>query len=147
MRPVLPRLPPLLTGRARRGAAALCFALALLTSLPSSSHSAPVGIAVPPGLVATSAAVYADAASFVHPGDRIDLVETADATSTTSTTDTSPAPVVVAHSVQVLSIRVSADITSGSRTAVLLVAAPSAVAVDIAAHQGDRVLAAISAPP
>ena len=142
--PRLPRLPPLLGGWPRRAAAALCFALALLTSLaPGSTRPRRPDLAVPAGTVATSAAVYAEAASFVRPGDRIDLIETADPT----TGEQSDAPVVVARGVQVLAVHPSTDVGTAQRTAQLLVAAPPDVAVAIAAHQGDRVLAAIGVPP
>lgn len=144
MRPRLPRLPHILNGWPRRAAAALCFALALLTSFaPAKPRAAQVDTSVPPGLVATSASVFADAVTFVHPGDHIDLVET----SAGSSAESRPPPTVVAHDVRVLDVRAANDLGAQPRTAQLLVAAPREVAVAIAAHQGDRVLAAISAPP
>ena len=75
MRLRLPVPAALLTNRARRAGAALCLALALLTWLSPSSHTSPARIVVPPGMVAASTAVYADAVAFVHDGDRIDLIE------------------------------------------------------------------------
>jgi hypothetical protein len=145
MRVRLPRLLPVLTGWPRRAAAALCFAFALLTSLsPASSHAPREDTAAPAGLSTAAATVYADAVSFVRPGQRIDLVETVDAI---SSEPTPPPPTVVARDVRVLAIRPSSESSIGAPTAQLLVAASRDVAVAIAAHQGAQVLAAISAPP
>lgn len=148
MRQLLPRLPPVLLGWPRRAAAGLCFALALLSALSSGSsragRTATGSLAAPDGTVATSAAVYADAVSFVRPGDRIELVETAATGADFSAARTTP--VVVARDVRVLAVRPPAPGGDG-RTAQLLVAAPPTAAIDIAAHQGAQVLAAIRTPP
>ena len=142
MRLRLPRLPPLFYGWPRRAAAALCLALAVLTSLaPSRSGPAEPAPALPPGLVTTSAAVNADAVAFLHAGDRVDLVETFAAG------DAQAAPIVVARGVRVIDIRAATEFGSAAHTAQLVVAAAPEDAVRIAAHQGDQVLAATTAPP
>ena len=151
MRLRLPVPAALLTNRARRAGAALCLALALLTWLSPSSHTSPAPIVVPPGMVAASTAVYADAVAFVHDGDRIDLIEpTGGMTGASGPSATSSAPitpVVVAHGVEGLRLRITGGVGGEPRTAQLLVAAPSDVAAAIAAHQGSQVLAAIGASP
>ena len=120
----------------------MCFALALLTSLGRSpAKPAQPQRSVPAGLVTTSAAVDPDAVTFLHAGDRVDLVETYRAG------DERSAPTVVAHGVHVLGIRTGSEPGAAARSAQLLVAAAPADAVRIAAHQGDQVLAATIAPP
>jgi hypothetical protein len=137
-----------LAGWPRRAAAALCFLMAIATALsghrPAPARAA-AGNPIPAGLVATTAVVSADAAAFVHIGERIDLVAPTPEQSGEQSGDP-PAP-VVASGVQVLAIRQSVDGVGGTRVVQLLVAARREVAVQIAARQGSEVLAAISAPP
>jgi hypothetical protein len=93
---------------------------------------------------ATAAAVSEDAAAFVHVGDHIDLIAPADASLGQNASST---PAIVASGVQVLAVRSSTDGLSGPRSVQVLVAAHRDVAVQIAAHQGTQVLAAVTVPP
>jgi hypothetical protein len=134
-----------LRGWPRRAAAALCFLLALASTLSSGRRAATrTDVAIPAGMVQTSAAVYADAVSFVRPGDRVDLVEPIAEPGLQATT---PGVTVVARNVHVLELRTGSSLGAEPRTAQLLVAAPPDVATAIAAHQGGQVLAVTTAPP
>jgi hypothetical protein len=135
-----------LAGWPRRAAAALCLVLALATAIshPRAQAARAAPARVPAGLVATTAVVSEDATAFVHVGDRIDLVAPADSALGQGGT---ASPTVVAIGVQLLAMRPSSSSLSGPRSVQLLVAARRDVAVQIAAHQGTQVLAAISAPP
>ena len=137
-------LPALRVDAVRRIGAPACFALAALTALLPSHPSAPAAAAprVPTGLVSTTAAVYADALTFVRPGDHVDLVAPPD-----SADAAAAPPTVVAQGVVVLRVRAPVDPQAQPRVAQVLIAAPRAVAVQIAAHQGTQILAAITAPP
>jgi hypothetical protein len=136
----------LLAGWPRRAAAALCLVLALASAVSGKAartrHA--TGSPIPAGMVATAAAVSEDAAAFVHVGDHIDLIAPADASLGQNASST---PAIVASGVQVLAVRSSTDGLSGPRSVQLLVAAHRDVAVQIAAHQGTQVLAAVTVPP
>ena len=145
----LPRLPRVLAGWPRKAAAALCFAVALLGALtPGRAASTRADVTVPAGMVRTSASVYADGASFVRRGDRIDLVEPIADAAVQPAPQSAPQPAtVVARNVRVLDIRSGGGFAAQNPITQLVVAALPDVAAAIAARQGVRTLAVTSASP
>ena len=117
--------------------------IAAISLVPAGGHGAArpaTRIPVPPGFVATVVTVDSSAASLVHGGDRIELVDPgqADAFGAPGT------PRVIAQ-VMVLSVSASDGLTRQTRP--LVVAADNASAVRLASTQGHRVLAVISLQP
>ena len=97
---------------------------------------------LPTGFVATPAPVIANATSFVHPGNRADLIAPAG----DSATATGPAH-VVAEQVLVLAVLAPNDERNSTPSATIIVAAPSHVAARIATEALVPLVVLVRSPP
>jgi pilus assembly protein CpaB len=97
---------------------------------------------LPTGFIATPASVIAGATSFVHPGNRADLIAPAG----DSATATGPAH-VVAEQVLVLAVLPPNDERNSTPSATIIVAARSDVAARIATESSVPLVALVRTPP
>ncbi len=97
---------------------------------------------LPTGFIATPAPVIAGASTFVHPGNRADLIAPAG----NSATATGPAH-VVAEQVLVLAVLPANDEPSSTPSSTIIVAARSDVATRIATETSVPLVALVRSPP